>query len=67
MVRAVQATSVELDYLGLTALKLSWIQVLRKHLELNSGWKKVMLRRLREKFYLGCTFEALQPVVLATV
>lgn len=26
MVRAVPAASVKLDYLGLTALKLSWIQ-----------------------------------------
>lgn len=38
--REVQAASVTLDHLGLTALKLSRMQILRKHLDQEECWNK---------------------------
>lgn len=52
----------ELDFLGLMAWKLYRIQGLRKHLELESCWKKVKLRGLWEKCYLGYTLETSWPM-----
>lgn len=56
VVRAVQAVSVKREYLGLTVLKLSWMQVLRKRLELENCWKKVKLR-----FILGVHLKLPSP------
>lgn len=38
--REVQAASVTLDHLGLAALKLSRMQILRKHLDQEECWNK---------------------------
>lgn len=38
--REVQAASVTLDHLGLAALKMSRMQILRKHLDREKCWNK---------------------------